>query len=133
MSYTYDPTNDNGRVRLLIPDRVEADAVYSDEEIAAFLALESGVYRAAALAVETIASDTAMTLRYTQTVGLTVDGTKASAELLKRAERLRTQADAADAAAEAAAEGGAFDWAEMVVDPFSYRERVVAERLRGSP
>lgn len=127
MAVSYDLATDIGKVRLLIPDRDQANPVFQDAEITAFLALEDGVHRAAALGLETIASDTAATLRVTRTLGLEVDGAKASDALLKRAAGLRTQADDADAR-----EGGLFDWAEQVFpgDPFSARERLWAEALR---
>lgn len=52
----YDPSTPAGRVRLLIAD-TQAE-VFSDAEIAAFLAMESDiVYNAAALALESLASD----------------------------------------------------------------------------
>lgn len=124
--FSYDLATDMGKVRLLIPDRVEASAVYQDTEIEGFISLEGDVRRAAALALETVASDTAATLRVTRTLGLEVDGTRASAELLKRAAQLRTQAGEA----EAREEGGAFDIAEWAIDPFSAREVLASELLR---
>ena len=134
MPFTYDLTTDVGKVRLLIPDRVEAVAVFAeDDEVQAFLDLEGDVRRAAALALETIGSDLNLVLRYTKSPdGLMVDGVKAAAEARARAKALREQADVA-AATDASAGGGSFDWAELVVDPFSARERLWAERLRDLP
>lgn len=124
MSFTYDLTTDIGMVRLLVPDRDQAVPVFQDEEIAAFLSLEGGVYRAAAMALETVASDTAATLRVTRTLGLEVDGAKASDALLKRATALRGQAESADQAS------GLFDVAEFAVDDFSTREILRNAALR---
>jgi hypothetical protein len=126
VAYTYNLATDVGRCRLMIPDRVEAEAIFQDEEISAFLALEGGVKGATALALETIASDQALTLKVIKLNDLTTDGAKVSDALLKRAAQLRQQA----AAEEAAEEDGAFDFAEMVNDQFSYRERVRNEALR---
>lgn len=127
---TYDLTTSVGRVRLLIPDRDLTNAVYQDDELEAFLAIEGGnIHRAAALALETIAADTAATLRVTRVLGfIDVDGTRAADALLKRAAELRRQADAAESGA-----GGAFDWAEMLYpgDVNVARELRRAERLRG--
>ena len=124
--FSYDVSTDIGKVRMLIPDRDGTTPTFQDEEVSAFLALEgSNVYRGAALALETVASDTAATLRVTTTLGLSVDGAKASDALLKRAAELRTQADDADAR-----DGGLFDYAEWAVDAFSARERIHAEWLR---
>ena len=125
MTVSYDLATNVGKVRLLIPDRDQATPVFQDEEITALLGLEGGVHRAAALGLETIASDTAATLRVTRTLGLDVDGAKASDALLKRAAELRKQADDADAR-----DGGLFDWAEFGVDDFSIRERLRNQALR---
>lgn len=127
MAFTFDVATSLGQVRLLIPDRVSADAVFQDDEILAFLDLEGGVVRrAAALALETIASDNAMTLKVIRLLDLTTDGAKTSDALLKRAEKLRSQADVDDLAVE----GAAFDIAEMVPNSFAWRERVYNEALR---
>lgn len=125
MAFTYDPTTDVGKIRLMIPDRVENVAVFQDDYITAFRAIEGDNRRAAALALETIASDTAATLRVTKVLGLSFDGAKTSDALLKRAAMLREQADADDAEA-----GGLFDWAEWGVTDFAVRDRLDAEWLR---
>jgi hypothetical protein len=126
--FTYDPTTNAGRVRLLIPDRSATEYVFEDDEIAALLAAEGeNVKRAAALGLETIASDQALTLKVIRLLDLQTDGAKVSEALLARAERLRSQADAE----EAAEDGGAFDWAEMTPTTFAARERLIAQALRG--
>ena len=86
-----------GMVRLLIPDRFPDHFVYQDEELAAFLTMESGNVRlAAALALETIASDTAMVDKVITIMDLSTDGAKTSDALLKRAALLREQAEDSD-------------------------------------
>jgi hypothetical protein len=128
MTVTYDLSTDVGRVRLLIPDRVLTDAVYEDDEITVFLSLEGdSVPRAAALALETIAADTAATLRVTRVLGfLDVDGAKAADSLMKRAKELRAQAAASEVTT-----GDLFDWANMVYpgDANSAYEQLRAARL----
>jgi hypothetical protein len=127
MTYTYVLTNTTGQVRLLIPDRVEADAFFSDEEIAAFLALEgANVRRAAAMALETMASSEAYVQKAIRVLDLSTNGPATAASLLDRAARLRAQA----LEAEAAEDGGAFDIAEVVYDDFSARQRLENEALR---
>ena len=127
MTYTYQPTTAIGKVRMLIPDRVEANAVFSDEEIQAFLDMnDSNVRRAAAEALETIASDEAMTLKVISTLDLTTNGASTSAAILERAKILRQQAEEADAGEE----GGGFDYAEMATNAFTRRERVWKQALR---
>jgi len=127
MAFTFDLSTNTGKVRLLIPDRAAEAPLFQDDEIAAFLDLESAnVRRAAALGLETIAADQAMTLKVIRLLDLSTDGAKTSDALLKRAEHLRAQADAV----EAAEDGGAFDWAEWTPTVFAYRERIFNEELR---
>lgn len=131
MAFTFNVTTDVGKVRLLVPDRVADEPIFEDEEIEAFLALEDDdVRRAAALALETIASDQAYTLKVIRSLDTQTDGAKVSDALLKRAAQLRSQADKADADAEAAEDGGLFDIAEMPTTAFAYRERLVKEAQR---
>jgi hypothetical protein len=126
MAFTYDPTTERGQVRLLIPDRSEASFFFSDEEVDTFLAMEAGVRRATAMALETMASDQAMVLKVMRVLDLSTDGRAVSQALLERAGKLRSQA----AEAEAAEDGGAFDIAEWGVTPFAEREIVWNDALR---
>ena len=128
MAFTYTLSTDAGKVRLIIPDNNSTNYVFEDDEIDAFLALEySNTRRGAALALETIASNEAYTLKVIKLLDLQTDGAKTSDALLKRAKLLREQADREDDSVE----GGAFDIAEWVVDDFSARERIEKQRLRG--
>lgn len=126
MAITYDLTVNAGKVRLLIPDTSATAYVFEDEEIDAFLALETDVRRAAALALETIASSQALTLKVIRILDLQTDGARTAEALLKRAAQLRTQAEEA----EAAEDGGAFEVIEMVPNMFAYRQRIANEALR---
>lgn len=126
MAFTYDVSTDRGKVRMLTPDSSATTYVFEDAEVDAFLVLEGDVRRAAALALETIASNEALTLKMVRVLDLQTDGAKTSDALLKRAALLRGQAEAADAAS-----GDLFDWGEMVLDDFSARERLGAQWLRG--
>lgn len=88
-----DYTTPAGQVRLLINDTVEADPVFADAEITAFLALEAGVVkRAAAQALDVIADDEVLTSKVIRTQDLTTDGAKVADSLRKRATALREQA-----------------------------------------
>ncbi len=125
MAFTFDISTDLGKVRLLIPDRVEDTPIFEDDEILALLSIEDGVKRATALALETIASDNAMTLKVIRLLDLSTDGAKTSDAILKRAQLLRDQAGVSDES-----DDDGFDIAEMVYDDFSYREKVVKELIR---
>lgn len=122
MAFTYDLSNSIGQVRLLIPDTQQTTAVFSDEEITAFLALESSsVRRATALALETIASNEALTLKVVRLLDVQTDGAKLADSLLKRAATLRQQAMEDDALS------GFTQWeiAEWAVDDFTLRDLTV--------
>lgn len=126
MAFTYDLTTDVGLARLLIPDTDWANAVFSDEEITAFVALEAGsVRRAAALALESIATNETLTLKVIKLLDVQTDGAKVLDALLKRAGLLRQQAAADDAGAGYAG----FEIAEMVVGDFAWREQVINSSL----
>lgn len=125
-AFTTDVSTDVGKVRLLIPDRVQTDAFFNDNEIQAFLDLNAGsVKRATAEALEVMASDQAMVLKVISTLGLSVDGTKVSHELRARAKDLREKADQDEAGDEAL-----FDWAEQGNTVFQQREIVWKKALR---
>ena len=86
MAFTYTLSTDAGKVRLMLPDNNPTQYVFEDDEIAAFLELEySNTRRATALALETIASNEAYTLKVIKLLDLQTDGAKTSDALLKRA------------------------------------------------
>lgn len=126
MAATYDVTTDAGKVRLLITDTDINNAIFSDDEIAAFLGMfDSSVNRAAAMALETIATSQALTLKVIKLLDLQTNGDLLSAELRARAAALREIANTYD-------DGAAFDWAEMIPNQFAWRERVFDQMLRGA-
>jgi hypothetical protein len=101
-------TEASGQVRLLISDIDEANFIFSDTEIAGYLAgydlLGNGpvsprqpILRAAADALDAIATSEALVSKVVQTVdGLQTDGAKVANSLRTRADSLRRQADALD-------------------------------------
>lgn len=126
MTATYDVTTDAGRVRLLITDTNTDTPVFEDAEIDAFLGMyHSNVHRAAAEALDTIATSQVLTLKVIKILDLQTQGDLLGAELRARATQMRELADTYD-------DGAAFDWAEMVNDQFSWRERVFDQWLRGT-
>lgn len=127
MTFTFDLGTDAGKVRLLIPDKTDSGHIFEDDEIDAFLTMESSnLKRTAALALETAASDHAIVLKVIRVLDLSTDGPSVARALLERAKRLREQADLE----EAAEEGGAFDVAEWTSTDFATRERLWNEALR---
>lgn len=126
MAFTYDLSTDAGKVRLLISDTNQGNPVFQDDEINAFLALNDGVKRSAAAALDVIASNEAMVLKVISILGLTTNGAAVATALRDHAKQLRDEAQLADAETE----GGLFDYAEVVTNQFTLRERVINQRLR---
>ena len=125
MAFTYDPTTDRGRVRLLVADTNDADAtlqIFTDAEIDAFLDLnDQAVLLAAAMAAESIASSELFIQKVIQTLDLKTDGAATAREWRMKAREWREVYEAS---------GDVIDIAEMVHDDFSFRQRVINEALR---
>lgn len=97
-----------GQVRLLISDIDEANFIFTDDEVAGYLAgygllrndgvlPRSPILRAAADALDAIATSEALVSKVMQTVdGLQTDGAKVANSLRTRADSLRRQADGLD-------------------------------------
>lgn len=132
MTFTYvatDVSTDLAKVRLTIGDTDSANALFSDEELAAFLSMNGdAVLLAAARALDTIAANQVLVLKVIQSLDLQTDGASVGRELRLQAAGLRKQHEDA---LEAADDGdGLFDWAELVTGPFSARERLLNQALR---
>ena len=101
MTFTYDPTTDAGKVRLLIRDTDTSDPakqVFQDAEVDALLDLEAGdVKLAAANALDTIASNHALLVKKVKLGDIGTDGPAVAAALRVHAENLRAQAAAGGA------------------------------------
>ncbi|MCP9947273.1 hypothetical protein [Actinomadura madurae] len=119
MAIDYD--TDRGRVRLLIPDTNEDALLLSDEQIDTFLAMARGtgaplVKRAAAAALETIASSEALVSKKLRDKDLATDGPAVAKELRDRAAKLRDEADEDED--NDLGDGGGLDIVDFV-DPFT--------------
>lgn len=125
MTFSYDPTTSVGRIRLVINDSDVHRPIFSDEELTAFLSIEGNdVLRGAAMALETIASNEVMVSKVITLLDLTTNGAAVSAELRALAGVLRERSYVLDASE-------TIDTAELVLDSFTYRERLVELALRG--
>lgn len=124
MGATYDVATPRGQVRLLITDVDIANPLFQDGELDGFLAMEGqSVKRAAATALDTIASNESLVQKATRILDLSTNGPAVAADLREHAAALREQADDEET-------DGAFDIAELVTGPFSARERVYNQALR---
>ncbi|WP_433329969.1 hypothetical protein [Spirillospora sp. CA-294931] len=116
---TLDLDTDVGKVRVLIPDRDRDRMILSDEELQAFIDLARGtgtprIKRAAALALDAIASSEALVSKKLRDKDLATDGPAVAAELRARAATLRDEADEDDDLAD----GAGLQIVEFV-DPFT--------------
>ena len=93
----YDPSTPVGYVRLTIGDTSDdpAQQVFTDDEIAAFLAVEGGQLSAAARALDIIADSEVRLSKAIRTQDLATDGAKVADSMRKHAASLRAQAAAA--------------------------------------
>jgi len=125
--YTYDLTTNRGKVRLLITDRDAANEIFNDTEIDTFLVLMGdNVLRAAAIGLFQIAASETLLMKRIKLLELSTDGPAEAEALRALALEYQEKADLA----EAGEDGGAFDIAELVVDDFTYRERLDKEALK---
>jgi hypothetical protein len=122
MAFTYDVTTSRGRVRLNIGDTVQASAIFTDEEIDAFLSMSSGdVFYASAIALLGIASTKAL-LAKKKAAG------NYSEDLTAIAKELREQAKAYTAMST----GEPYEVVgEQIFTDFNYNEIIKNAALRG--
>jgi len=119
----YDPTTDEGKVRLLCSDTDDTNRIFSDAEITAFLSINGGsVLLAAAQAIDAMAVNEVMTLKVIKLLDFTTNGAAVAKALNAKADALRKQVD----------NEVDFDWAEMNLGPFTMREIIRKETLRGA-
>lgn len=91
--YPPDYTSPVGQIRLLIPD-VDTPYIFSDDQLTAFQVLSGDDLReSAAMALDTRATDLAMTLISVSTDDLRVDASKTVQALRDRAAWLRAESD----------------------------------------
>lgn len=94
MTWTYDPATDTplNRVRLLVTDTIQTRPLFQDEELQSFLLLERNrIFAAAALAIETMATNQAYVLKVITHNGISTNGASVAAELRLRAQKLRDE------------------------------------------
>lgn len=112
-------------IRALIPDLQAApERLFTDAQLQVYLDIDANPVRAAALAIEAVATNEALLLKNLTITGagtLRTDGARVSDALLARARQLRATAD----------EGGDFEIAELVVNPTTAAQRLYKQAQRG--
>lgn len=109
-----DRTTTLGRLRLLITDVDEDEPLFEDVDLTAFLAVEGSVLKkAAALALETIATSEVLISKKIRTQDLSTDGPAVAKELRERAAGLRAQAKTETDDAATATDDYGFDFVDF--------------------
>ena len=127
MAAITDYSTDVAKVRLLISDIDDAQQIFNDPAISAFLsmALDGNVKRAAAQALLVMATNEVLVQKRIKMLDLSTDGPAEANALRLLATQLRSEADAEEI-------DGAFDWAEQVNTPAQYQEFIFKDGLRGT-
>jgi hypothetical protein len=144
MAFSYDPSSDLGKVRLLVADTDPSNPIFSDAEITAAMTMNStsflyvsaqaqpsglgvatpfggtSLYRAAAVLLKSIASNKARLAAITQLLDVKLSPKEAATALR----------DLAADYLEMENTSGAFAIAEMIPDQFAARERMRNQILR---
>ena len=125
MAAITDYSTDVAKVRLLISDIDDAQQIFNDPAISAFLsmALDGNVKRAAAQALLAMATNEVLVQKRIKLLDLSTDGPAEAKALQDLAKQLREEADAEEIE-------GAFDWAEQINTPAQYNEFVFKDGLR---
>jgi hypothetical protein len=90
------PSTDKDRVRLLTSDvggDSNTDFIFTDDEVNTFIALEPNLYRAAALALRTMAANEALVHKRIRFLELSTDGPAVAKELRATATELEGRAN----------------------------------------
>ena len=118
MTFTYDPTNDIGRVRRTLPAETDvATATLTDEVIQSYLDDEDSVWQlAAAAALDDLASNQSYILKITtnSAIGISVNGVAVAQDLRNKANQLRQRYDDVGDADYAGFDVAELDWENRI-------------------
>ena len=125
MAAITDFSTDVAKVRLLISDIDDAQQIFNDQAIQAFIdmALDNNLKRAGASALLTIATNEILVQKRIKLLDLSTDGPAEALQLRQLAKQLREEADEEEI-------DGAFDWAEQINTTAQWDERLYKDRLR---
>jgi hypothetical protein len=126
VTWTYDPTTDLGKCRLLCSDTDSTRQIMSDEDLAAFIVMAGHYMPAAAMALDSIAANEVLSLKVLNIMGMSTDGASVAKMLMARAQKIRD-----DYMRYSAANGPGFATAEMPDGTFSWDEKILKEYMRG--
>jgi len=126
LTWTYDPTTDLGKMRLLIADTDSSRQIMEDEDLQAFIAISGHYWPGAAMALDSIATNEVLTQKVLTIMGTSTDGAKVAKELRARAMQLRADFKNFGPTTELG-----FATAEMPDGAFSREEMLLKQYMRG--
>lgn len=126
MSWTYDPTTDLGKMRLLVSDTDVNRPIMDDEDLQAFILIAGHYWPGAAMALDSIATNEVLTQKVLTIMGTSTDGAKVAKELRARAMQLRKDFKTFGPVTELG-----FATAEMPDGAFSREEMLLKQYKRG--
>jgi len=126
VTWTFNPTTDLGKCRLLCSDTDATRQIMSDEDLAAFIVMAGHYMPAAAMALDSIAANEVLSLKVLNIMGMATDGASVAKMLMLRAQKIRD-----DYERYAAANGPGFATAEMPDGSFAWEEKILKEYMRG--
>jgi hypothetical protein len=126
VTFTFDPTTDLGKMRLLVSDTDTTRQILQDEDLQAFIAIAGHYWPGAAMALDSIATNEVLTQKVLTIMGTSTDGAKVAKELRARAQQLRADYKTFGPVAELG-----FATAEMPDGVFSREEMLLKQYQRG--
>lgn len=126
MTWTFDPSTDLGKMRLLISDTDSSRQIMEDEDLQAFIAISGHYWPGAAMALDSIATNEVLTQKVLTIMGTSTDGAKVAKELRARAMQLRADFKNFGPTTELG-----FATAEMPDGAFSREEMLLKQYMRG--
>jgi hypothetical protein len=126
LTWTFDPSTDLGKMRLLISDTDSSRQIMEDEDLQAFIAISGHYWPGAAMALDSIATNEVLTQKVLTIMGTSTDGAKVAKELRARAMQLRADFKNFGPTTELG-----FATAEMPDGAFSREEMLLKQYMRG--
>jgi hypothetical protein len=126
VTWTFDPTTDLGKMRLLVSDTDSSRPILDDEDLQAFISITGHYWPGAAMALDSIATNEVLTQKVLTIMGTSTDGAKVAKELRLRAKQLREDFKIFGPVSELG-----FATAEMPDGAFSREEMLLKQYMRG--
>lgn len=122
MSFTFNTSNNIGKVRAMVGDVTESTSVLSDEQITVFLDIQSNdLFKSAAMALRAMSANKAILAKYRRAGNYTEDTRNIAKGLLDLAKDYEEQSNLVPADAQA----------EIIYTDFNFNEILINKIVRG--